>query len=223
VNNSYHFSWQKRAFDICTSFSLVCTLLPIFLLIGLAIVITSGFPILFWQERVGKNKKPFRMAKFRTMRSDAEKIKKSLIDKNEAPWPMFKLNNDPRFTSIGKFLSRTGLDEIPQFFHILFGHMSLIGPRPLPTEEAAQLPKNWDFRYKVKPGILSHWAISPHRHKSLNTWRTLERQGIAQGSIWTDIKLLFQAAFFLTTANTKSFFRKRVLGMVTATFTSFIM
>lgn len=204
----YHLSWQKRAFDICISLVLVTVLLPVFCGIVLCILATAGHPVFFLQERIGHNKKPFKMLKFRTMHVNADKLKKKLMKKNEAPWPMFKMRQDPRFTKVGWFLSRTGLDEIPQFFHVLAGTMSIIGPRPLPTSEASQLPSSWNFRYKVKPGILSEWAVSPDRYKSLNRWRTLEKMTVQNGSIKNDLRLILSSFSYLYKGNFTSLLNK---------------
>lgn len=180
-------------------------LLPLFCGVVLLLLATSGRPVLFWQERLGHKKKPFKMLKFRTMHLDAEERKKKLLKHNEAPWPMFKMKNDPRFTRVGKFLSRTGLDELPQFFQILTGKMSFIGPRPLPTKEANSLPSSWDFRYNVKPGILSEWAVSPYRYHSLKHWRALELETLKKASLLDDLLLIGRSFHFLLRAN-KAFF-----------------
>lgn len=120
----------------------------------------------------------------------AEKQKKTLLGQNEAPWPMFKMKDDPRFTLLGKFLSRSGLDELPQLINILRGEMSLVGPRPLPLAEAKKLDKEWEFRYQVKPGVISLWAIDPKRYFSLEKWRKLEENTLRDGSIAKDVLLL---------------------------------
>lgn len=170
---------------------------------------TTGSPILFWQKRLGLHKQPFNMLKFRTMHLDAEDRKTKLAHLNEAPWPMFKMRNDPRFTRIGRYLSHLGIDELPQFFHVLTGKMSFIGPRPLPLSEAQQLPRNWNFRYKVKPGILSEWALSPDRYLSLNHWRKLEIETLKKGSLINDIKMILRSCVFMLGVPRSFFFGKR--------------
>lgn len=172
------------------------------------VLVTTGSPVLFWQERMGHKKKPFQMLKFRTMHPDAEKQKKKLEKHNEAPWPMFKMKHDPRFTRVGRYLSHLGLDELPQFFQILTGKMSFVGPRPLPLSEAMKLPKNWDFRYQVKPGILSEWALAPDRYKSLNRWRELELATLKNGSLKTDLQLILRSIFFMLRIDRRFFFDK---------------
>lgn len=134
------------------------------------------------------------MIKFRTMRHDAEKLKKGLLNKNEAPSPMFKMKNDPRFTKIGKILSTTGLDELPQLLHIIKGTMSLVGPRPLPVSEAKKLPSSWDFRYEVKPGLISEWALSGKRYASLNDWKMLEKETLKKDSLGYEVSLIYKTS-----------------------------
>lgn len=132
------------------------------------------------------------MFKFRTMHVGAEKQRGKFEKYNEAPSPMFKIENDPRFTGIGKWLSNYGLDELPQLLNILKDEMSIVGPRPLPLIEANKLDKNWDFRYLVRPGILSKWALSSRRHSSLKAWLQLEQTQLKNGSLDADLFLAFQ-------------------------------
>jgi lipopolysaccharide/colanic/teichoic acid biosynthesis glycosyltransferase len=149
------------------------------------------------------------MLKFRTMRIHAKTMKDKLQKYNEAPSPMFKMQNDPRFTKIGKLLSKTGIDEIPQLFHVLMGQMSIVGPRPLPIEEAEKLPKSWDFRYNVRPGILSDWAVAPDRYHSLKRWKELESQGLKRSSLKEELQLITNGLRFLTKSNIAFLFRRQ--------------
>lgn len=190
--HSYYYSWQKRAFDIVFSVCLLLLTLPITVLICFLILLTSGWPIIFTQQRFGKDKKPFTLFKFRTMKNGAEKIRHKLLDLNEAPAPMFKIKNDPRFTAIGKWLSQSGVDELPQLINILMGKMSLVGPRPLPTTEASLLDPSWDFRYSVLPGSFSDWVIHDKKYISLAHWKDIEKKSLKKGSIIADIILFVQ-------------------------------
>ena len=151
-----------------------------------------GSPIFFTQLRSGKNKKPFAIYKFRTMHKSAEKLRYLLNTKNEAPFPMFKMENDPRFVGIGKWLSQIGFDELPQLVNVLTGDMSLIGPRPLPVAEADLLDQSWDFRYSVRPGIFSEWIVDKKRHVSLNEWQRIEKKSLSSASLWLDIFLIWR-------------------------------
>lgn len=139
---------------------------------------------------MGKNGKVFSIYKFRTMCKGAHKQQKKLKDLNQAPGPMFKIFDDPRFVGIGRILSGTGLDELPQLFNILKGEMSLVGPRPLPVAEAKQLSSAWDFRKLVKPGIFSEWTFSGNRHRSLTDWKELDRLTLSRGGLFYDLKLI---------------------------------
>jgi len=123
----------KRGIDIVGSLSGLLLFAPLLLAITIAIRLTSPGPVIFAQARPGFRKRPFHMYKFRTMVPDAEKLQASLESSNEAQGPVFKIRNDPRITPIGRILRKTSLDEVPQFFNVLRGEMSLVGPRPLPT------------------------------------------------------------------------------------------
>jgi lipopolysaccharide/colanic/teichoic acid biosynthesis glycosyltransferase len=186
----YYFSVEKRIFDMVTSFMVIWWGYPLFLLIAIAIFLTDGWPVFYFQKRVGKDGHPFIIYKYRTMMINAEQRKRSLWKKNEAPWPMFKLQNDPRYTKIGRFLSRSGLDELPQFLNIFLGDMSLVGPRPLPVSEAAKLDPTWQFRTAVRPGLISEWAINAKRYQSLAMWKKLDKKTLRQGSLQGDVKIM---------------------------------
>jgi len=172
---------------------------PFQIFIGLIIMITSGFPVFFRQKRMGKNGKPFVMYKFRTMRLDAEKKQIMLRKQNEADGPVFKIHNDPRFTSIGKFLSHTGLDELPQLWNVFYGDMALIGPRPLPIDEANKLTRWQQKRHRIKPGIISPWILEGYHSKPFEDWMESDIAYTKKKSCWYDIKLIIRTIpFFLT-------------------------
>lgn len=132
------------------------------------------------------------------MEQGAEKKRNKLLHLNQAPWPMFKVYDDPRYTKIGKLLSSTGIDELPQFWNILKGEMSLVGPRPLPLAEAKNLGKEWDFRYQVKPGIISEWAVNSQRYQSLAKWKELEKGTLKKGGLAYDLHLMLKTIQYLT-------------------------
>lgn len=188
----YYHSNQKRLFDITLAIFLLVITLPILLIIYFLILLIAGTPTIFKQKRTGKNKKPFTMYKFRTMVKNASMLKKKYQKLNQAPGPMFKIFDDPRFVGIGKFLSSTGFDELPQLINILKGKMSFVGPRPLPVSESSQLPKNWNFRFKVKPGVFSKWTLDKSRHESLRRWKQLEVRTVKQGGAFFEIQLIIE-------------------------------
>lgn len=197
----YYFSLEKRLFDVVLSGTLLVLGWPLLILLGLIVYKTAGWPIIFGQTRLGKHKKPFVMYKFRTMHKDAELVRAKYLGKNEAPYPMFKLANDPRFVGYGHWLSHTGLDELPQLWNILRGEMSFVGPRPLPAAEARLLSNAWDFRYRVRPGIFSEWSAAKDRHESLVCWIKLDAATVYQGNHIYDLlkifKVTLQHAIFL--------------------------
>ncbi|MBU0974851.1 sugar transferase [Patescibacteria group bacterium] len=180
---------NKRIFDIILSIIGLIFFIPIFVFIYPFFVLLIGCPVIFKQKRIGKDKKIFTIYKLRTMKRGASSQQDKLKKLNISPYPMFKIKNDPRFTIIGKTLSNFGIDEIPQIINILKGEMSLVGPRPLPVNEANSLPSSWDFRYKVRPGIISKWALSPNRYQSLNEWRKLEKNEINDLIVRNESKL----------------------------------
>lgn len=187
----YYSSWFKRFFDILLSLILLVILSPLFLLISLLILITTGWPIFYRQNRYGQDKKIFKIIKFRTMYVGAEKNRWRYQEDNIAPQPMYKNWHDPRFVGMGKFLAKTGLDELPQLFNILAGQMSIVGPRPLPVCEAKELNKSWNFRYQVRPGVFSSWsALFNKRHQSLREWRELEMTTLEQGGLTYELRVI---------------------------------
>jgi lipopolysaccharide/colanic/teichoic acid biosynthesis glycosyltransferase len=166
---------------------------PIMLLIALFIKGTSKGPVIFKQERVGLRGRKFYIYKFRTMVRDAEALKASLEVLNESDGPTFKIKNDPRITLIGRFLRKTGLDELPQLFNVLKGEMSLIGPRPpLPSE--VEKYQRWHLRrLSVKPGITCTWQIIPNRNEVVfDNWMKLDIQYIDSWSVKKDLQLLLK-------------------------------
>lgn len=156
--------FYKRTFDIVFSATVLIVFSPLYLIISILIAISSPGPIFYTQERVGKNFKHFKCIKFRTMVVDADKVLAKMLAENPEMRrefeENFKLKNDPRVTPIGRFLRVTSLDEFPQFWNVLKGDMSVVGPRPLVPEE---LHKYGNKIYKVltiKPGITGLWQVS---------------------------------------------------------------
>jgi lipopolysaccharide/colanic/teichoic acid biosynthesis glycosyltransferase len=186
----YYFSWQKRALDVVVALVLHMVALPVMMILGLIILLTTGWPVLYGQVRLGKYRRPFTLYKLRTMYQGAELDQARYRQQNQAPEPMFKLMRDPRFVGIGAWASRTGLDELPQLWNILKGEMSLVGPRPLPAREADKLSRAWQFRYLVAPGIFSQWSLANDRHESLGRWRELEIETVEYGSVGNDLWMM---------------------------------
>ncbi len=167
---------------------------PLFLLIAVLIRITSPGPIVFRQARSGKNGKPFTMYKFRSMRTDAEMERDELVRFNVMSGPVFKLENDPRVTHIGKFLRKTSIDEFPQLLNVLKGDMSLVGPRPLPIYEVEQFANTAQRRrLSMKPGLTCLWQVSGRNEvTNFDDWVRLDLQYIDNWSLWLDLKILLK-------------------------------
>ncbi|MGH7989617.1 MAG: sugar transferase [Limisphaerales bacterium] len=166
----------------------------LFPLIALAIKITSPGPVFFKQQRSGLNGSPFTLYKFRTMTSNAEQLKHELEAMNEMSGPVFKVTNDPRVTRIGKILRKYSLDELPQLFNVLRGEMSLVGPRPLPVDEAKRFNDlAHRRRLSVKPGLTCLWQISGRNHiTDFKDWVRLDLEYIDRWSLWLDLEILLR-------------------------------
>ena len=202
--------YEKRAVDVFYSLLIVIIIIPASFLLYPTLLLLIGKPIIFKQKRLGKNGQEFVMYKLRSMNRNAQKTRQKYLSYNEAPKPMFKIATDPRFIKkkikipflktpitleVGKYLSQSGIDEIPQFFNILKGEMSLFGPRPLPIDEALALQKidpDWfKWRHSVKPGICSAWALDSKHNKSFTYWKQLEKQTL-QMTVLEQIVVIFK-------------------------------
>jgi len=179
----------KRSFDIVVTTTLLIAVSPLLLLIALAVKLTSPGPVLFRQTRVGRHGREFQLLKFRTMVKDAEAQKDLLMQHNEAA-PLFKIANDPRTTPIGRFLRRYALDELPQLFSVLRGDMSLVGPRPLITQEDRMFTGWQRRRYHVAPGITGPWQILGSSRVPVEDMLTLDYLYCSSWSLWLDAKIL---------------------------------
>jgi exopolysaccharide biosynthesis polyprenyl glycosylphosphotransferase len=179
----------KRAFDVLVASLILTVLAPLLLVIALAIRLTSPGPVLFRQTRVGLNGREFQMLKFRTMVHGADERKHELLNLNAAA-PMFKIPDDPRTTRIGRYLRRRSLDELPQLLNVLRGDMSLVGPRPLITEED-RLFSGWQRRrYHVPPGVTGPWQILGSSRVPMSDMLTIDYLYCANWSLWLDAKIL---------------------------------
>ncbi|HEX9960005.1 MAG TPA: sugar transferase, partial [Pyrinomonadaceae bacterium] len=183
----------KNVIDFTGALLLLVLLSPLLLIIALLIKLTSKGPVFFIQERIGYNKRPFKIFKFRTMSVDAPQKQQELEALNEADGPVFKIRNDPRVTSVGKWLRRTSLDELPQLINVLLGDLSLVGPRPLPERDFQKFNKLWfNRRFSVKPGITCVWQISGRSETSFDKWILQDLEYIDKWSLLLDFKILFK-------------------------------
>jgi exopolysaccharide biosynthesis polyprenyl glycosylphosphotransferase len=181
----------KRMLDLTVALLLLVLLMPLFIIVALLIKLTSPGPILFVQERVGLNKRPFRFLKFRTMVQEAESQQRALEELNEVSGPVFKIRHDPRITPFGAVLRRTSVDELPQLINVLLGDMSLVGPRPLPVRDYQGFDADWHRRrFSVRPGMTCLWQVEGRNSVPFDRWMELDMQYIDNWSLWLDFKLL---------------------------------
>jgi exopolysaccharide biosynthesis polyprenyl glycosylphosphotransferase len=189
-------SWRtefKRLLDLLIATVFLILSLPLFVLVAIAIRLDSAGPVLFVQERMGFNKRRFRMFKFRTMQVDAESRLKELEHLNEKQGPIFKIRNDPRITPVGRWLRKTSLDELPQLINVLLGDMSVVGPRPLSIRDALLLEEAWQKRrFSVKPGLTCLWQVSGRSNLSFEEWMQLDLEYIDQWSLVLDCRILLR-------------------------------
>lgn len=202
VNGGRFYFFIKRLFDIFASF-LFLALFSWLIIILLIIKFFEDFhnPI-YTSKRVGKNGKIIKFHKIRSMKPGADSMKDSLIEKgmNEADGPVFKIKDDPRITKFGKFLRKTSLDELPQFWDVLVGRLSIVGPRPPLPEEVAEYTPYQMNRLLVKGGLVCLWQITKNRHQMhFREWVELDIKYIRTMSIGTDLKILFKAFWFVLT------------------------
>ncbi len=182
----------KRSFDILVCLVLFPLAFVLGLLIALAIKLDSAGPILYKQGRIGKHGKPFTMYKFRSMRKDAEELRKTLSEMNEAAGPIFKIKNDPRITRVGAILRKTSMDELPQILNVLKGNMSLVGPRPPLPDEVEQYNDYQFGRLAVTPGITCIWQVEGRSNIGFDKWVELDLEYIRRQSFWLDLVLLLR-------------------------------
>jgi exopolysaccharide biosynthesis polyprenyl glycosylphosphotransferase len=180
----------KRLFDVGVSLLLLPLFLPLCSLIALGILTTSGGPVLFGQTRVGLNGRQFRLYKFRSMQVDAEQTQGDIAHLNEMDGPVFKMKNDPRVTPFGRFLRLTSMDELPQFYNVLMGDMSIVGPRPQLREEVAQYERWHRRRLSMKPGLTCLWQINGRNTiTDFKKWIELDLHYIDNWSLKLDLKI----------------------------------
>ncbi len=203
---SWH--WQKfgkRLLDYGLAGIALIVLSPLLCLVALMIRLDSNGPIFFRQTRIGFDQRPFQVWKFRTMVRDAEKQLKTLERHNEsAGGVLFKMRNDPRITTIGQFLRRTSIDELPQLFNVLQGKMSLVGPRPLQLRDyelaMALNAEQCAQRQSILPGLTGIWQVSGRSEVGFEQMINLDLQYLAEWSLWLDMRILWRTVLVLFSA-----------------------
>lgn len=182
----------KRVTDIILSGLALLALSPIFLLIAMAIKLEDGGPVFFAQTRTGQFGRLFQIHKFRSMRVNAEQMREQLLHLNEMSGPVFKITSDPRVTRVGNWLRKLSLDELPQFYDVLIGTMSLVGPRPPLPSEVKQYDAQYRRRLSVKPGITCLWQISGRNTIDFDAWMDLDLAYIDNWSYAEDMRILMK-------------------------------
>lgn len=181
---------SKRAFDLVVASVVLVLLAPAMVLVGVAIRIGSPGPILYKQPRLGRGGQQFDVIKFRSMVPDADEMMIDLTDLNEADGPLFKMKNDPRITRVGRIIRRTSIDELPQLWNVLCGHMSLVGPRPALPSEADGWPIELFDRLEVAPGITGLWQVSGRSDSSFSEYKRLDLEYVDNWTLALDLAIL---------------------------------
>jgi Undecaprenyl-phosphate galactose phosphotransferase WbaP len=199
TSNKLKVKWNlgvKRFLDIAATIIIGVILLPFFLIIALIIKINSPGPMLYKHQRLGKDGKLFFMYKFRTKKAEAEQQLKKLLDSNpelRKEWNNnHKLQNDPRITSVGKFLRQSSIDEFPQIINILRGEMSLVGPRPVVDKEVIKYGEDYNRVFSNKPGITGLWQVSGRSDAEYHDRISFDTYYLQNWSIWLDLWIIYQ-------------------------------
>ena len=182
----------KRAFDVTLAGVSLVALAPLLAVIAAMIKLSSPGPVVFRQTRIGYQRKPFTIFKFRTMTVGAEQLREGLRDRNQADGPLFKVTKDPRTTIVGRILRRTSLDELPQLWNVLRGDMSLVGPRPFVPEESLQIDGWAARRFDVRPGLTGQWQVSGRNQLAHIELCRLDYLYVACWSMQWDLRILWQ-------------------------------
>ena len=195
---------SKRIFDFLISFFLIILFSPLFVIVSVIIKLTSKGPVFYKSYRVGLCGKPFLFYKFRTMEDEADKLLPTLLaSKKDKECPIFKIENDPRVTPIGRFLRKYSIDELPQLFNVLLGSLSLVGPRPPVPLEAIKFIE-YDSRAKeiftVKPGITCYAPIMGRSNLNFQKRLELDLKYINEMNFWIDLKIIFLTAIMIIKA-----------------------
>lgn len=180
----------KRVFDVAAAAIFLILLAPLFGATALAVLAADGRPVLFRQWRGGLHGRPFRMVKFRTMVDGAEEMRSDLMVDNERVGPIFKIVDDPRITPLGRWLRKSSMDELPQLWNVLMGHMSIVGPRPQPLEEVESYDLWHRRRLSMRPGITGLWQVEARHDSSFDTWMDRDFAYIDGWSLWLDAWIL---------------------------------
>lgn len=201
VNDRPFYHVVKRLFDIVASACGLILLFPLFLFLVIKIRSEDGGPAFYSQERIGKNEKPFKMWKFRSMVVDADKMLDKLEDQNEIDGAMFKIKDDPRVTKIGRVIRKYSLDELPQLWNVLIGDMSLVGPRPPLPSEVEEYTNYDKQRLTVMPGCTGLWQVTRRSEADFDEMVWLDIVYINHSGVWEDLKLIIKTVLVMIHPN----------------------
>ncbi len=183
---------RKRLLDIFGSLLLLVLFAPLMLVISALVKLTSSGPVFYTAKRVGRMGRVFDFYKFRSMYVDADERLKDVLSSNEKDGPIFKMQNDPRMTRVGRFLRHTSMDELPQLINVFRGDMSLVGPRPPLTHEVEKYDDYAMERLAVRPGMTCYWQIMGRSNLSFEEWMRLDHKYLEDMSVVTDLKILLK-------------------------------
>lgn len=201
VNDRPFYHVVKRLFDIVASACGLILLSPLFLFLVIKIRSEDGGPAFYSQERIGKDEKPFKMWKFRSMIGDADKMLDKLEDQNEIDGAMFKIKDDPRVTRIGHVIRKYSLDELPQLWNVLIGDMSLVGPRPPLPSEVEEYTNYDKQRLTVMPGCTGLWQVTRRSEADFDEMVWLDIVYINHSGAWEDLKLIIKTVLVMVHPN----------------------
>lgn len=186
----------KRTIDIVGALTFFALFGPLYLIVALSVAISMGRPVHFWQNRLGERGQRFRFYKFRSMVRNSEDVLDEFLSRNDmarTEWDTFqKLEKDPRITPIGMFIRKLSLDELPQFWNVLKGDMSLVGPRPCMERQRSLYGKGWEHYCAVRPGITGLWQVSGRNRLSYARRVELDVEYVCNWSLWLDVKILLR-------------------------------
>ena len=201
VNGRVGYRAIKRGFDVLASGLALILLSPLFLILIVLIKREDGGPAFYSQERIGKNEKPFKMWKFRSMIVNADKMVEQLEEQNEIDGAMFKIKDDPRVTKIGHVIRKYSLDELPQLWNVLIGDMSLVGPRPPLPSEVAEYTDYDKQRLLVLPGCTGLWQVTKRNEADFDEMVWLDIMYINHSGILEDLKLIVKTVLVMVHPN----------------------
>ncbi|MBD5069156.1 MAG: sugar transferase [Lactobacillus sp.] len=201
VQSRYFYIFTKRILDIIFSLIGLIVLSPVFLIVSIWIKLCDNGPVFYVQERVKLNGKRFNIYKFRSMYVNADLLLEKLKQKNEVQGPMFKMKHDPRVTSVGRFIRKTSIDELPQLVNVLKGDMSLVGPRPPLPSEVAQYSKYDLQRLWVIPGCTGLWQATERNNVGFDEMVNLDLEYIEKSSVFFDAKIIFMTILVMFRPN----------------------